>query len=118
MMASHRPSELPAPPPPDPAAPTPAAPGGKTTLAPSNFIVGFAWVLAFGVLTLAFLLASFSVRNSDFWMHLATGRLLAEGNYSFGKDPFSFVGEDRTWVNHSWLFDWLTYLLYRAGGGP
>jgi hypothetical protein len=116
MMASHRPSESPPPPPPEPVAP--AAPGGKTTLAPSNFIVGFDWVLAFGVLALAFLLASFSVRNSDFWMHLATGRLLAEGNYSFGKDPFSFVGEDRTWVNHAWLFDWLLYLLYKAAGGP
>jgi hypothetical protein len=120
MMASHRPSESPPPPPPPPeaVAPAPAAPGGKTTLAPSNFIVGFDWVLAFGVMALAFLLASFSVRNSDFWMHLATGRLLAEGNYSFGKDPFSFVGEDRTWVNHAWLFDWLLYLLYKAGGGP
>src|SRR5262249_12828400 len=117
MMASHRPSESPPPPPPEPVAPAPA-PGAKTTLAPSNFIVGFDWVLAFGVLALAFLLASFGVRNSDFWMHLAAGRLLAEGSYSFGKDPFSFVGEDRTWVNHAWLFDWLLYLLYKSAGGP
>src|SRR5262245_29460293 len=31
------------------------------------------------VLGLAFLLAAFPVRNSDFWLHLATGRLIAAG---------------------------------------
>src|SRR5205807_1548788 len=36
------------------------------------------WALAGLVLVLAFLLGSFAVRNSDFWMHLATvGTLLA-----------------------------------------
>jgi len=119
MMASHRPADPPPPPlEPTPASPSPTSPGAKTTLPVSNFLVGFDWVLAVGVLTLAFLIASFSVRHSDFWMHLATGRLLAEGKYEFGKDPFSFVGTDRTWVNHAWLFDWLLYLLFKAGGGP
>jgi len=119
MMASHRPADVPAPPPPEPAPETTApAPGAKTTLPSSSFLVGFDWILALGVLTLAFLIASFSVRNSDFWMHLATGRLFAEGKYEFGKDPFSYVGADRIWVNHAWLFDWLLYLLYKATGGP
>lgn len=121
MMASHRPADTPPPPPPDApaeAAPPAAAPTGLTTLPPSSFLVGFDWVLSFGVLALAFLIASFAVRNSDFWMHLATGRLLAEGQYWFGTDPFSYTGEGRTWVNHSWLFDGLLYLLYTAGNGP
>ncbi|HKB01389.1 MAG TPA: hypothetical protein VKD90_04175, partial [Gemmataceae bacterium] len=126
MMASHRPSEtqrpsetLPAPARHLPSNPvTTTSPPARTTLQPSPFVVGFDWVLAFGVLTLAFLLASFSVRNSDFWMHLAAGRLLAEGNYEFGKDPFSYVGADRVWVNHAWLFDWALYLLYKSAGGP
>jgi hypothetical protein len=117
MMASHRPADPP-PPPPEPTAAAPATPAAKTTLPASNFLVGFDWVLAVGVLALAFLLASFSVRHSDFWMHLATGRLMAEGKHEFGKDPFSFVGADRTWVNHAWIFDWLLYLLFKAGGGP
>src|SRR6266446_2532552 len=43
------------------------------------------------VLVLGFFLASFAVRNSDFWMHLATGRLIAQGNYVFGVDPFSYT---------------------------
>src|SRR5439155_16801999 len=63
MMASHRPAEPTTPPPPDPAAPEPppaapaVTPGGRTTLPPSNFLVGFDWVLAFGVLALGFLIA-------------------------------------------------------------
>jgi hypothetical protein len=120
MMASHRPEEKPPEPiqpAPDPAAPLPA-PAGSSTLPQSNFLVGFDWVLALGVLALAFLISSFAVRNSDFWMHLATGRLLSEGQYSVGKDPFSYMGADRVWVNHSWLYDWLVYRVFSAGGGP
>ena len=119
MMASHRPDDPPPPPPPEPAPATPPATAGATaTLPASPFLVGFDWVLAVGVLTLAFLLGSFSARNSDLWMHLATGRLLSEGKYEFGKDPFSYVGADRTWVNHAWLYDWLLYQLYKASEGP
>ena len=119
MMASHRPNDPP-PPPLESTSTEPApttAPAGLTTLPHSSFLVGFDWVLAFGVLALAFLIASFAVKNPDFWMHLATGRLLADGQYEFGKDPFSYTGEGRTWVNHAWLFDWLLYLLFKTGAG-
>src|SRR5579864_6645554 len=51
------------------------------------------------VLGLAFLLASIPVRNSDFWMHLGTGRLLAQGQYHFGVDPFSYTST-AYWTNH------------------
>src|SRR5207245_1959087 len=61
--------------------------------------------------------ASFAVRNSDFWLHLATGRELAEGKYTFGVDPFSYTTEGVRWVNHAWLFDLLLYLVHQAGGG-
>lgn len=73
---------------------------------------GLEWLMVPIVVALGFMLASFSVRNSDFWMHLATGRLIAEGNYAFGKDPFSFVSEGRTWVNHAWLTDLVWWKLY------
>lgn len=69
------------------------------------------------VLVLAFLAASFAVRNSDFWLHLASGRLLAEGRYPFGVDPFAFTTENHYWANHAWLFDWPLYLLYIRLGG-
>jgi tetratricopeptide (TPR) repeat protein len=74
-------------------------------------------VLAGAVLVFAFLAASFPVRNGDFWQHLATGRLLANGEYTFGVDPFSSTTEGGYWANHSWLFDFLLYGLYSAIGG-
>jgi hypothetical protein len=69
------------------------------------------------VLALAFLLASFSVRNSDFWMQLATGRLIAQGKYQFGKDPFAWTTENVYWINHSWLFGLLVYGVFQTLGG-
>jgi tetratricopeptide (TPR) repeat protein len=68
------------------------------------------------VLAFAFLAASFAVRNSDFWMHLASGRLLAGGNYHFGVDPFAYTTQGVYWANHAWLFDLLVYLLFTKLG--
>jgi hypothetical protein len=72
------------------------------------------------VLALAFLLGSFAVKNSDFWMNLATGRALVQGQYRpwTGQDPFSYTAEGTYWVNHSWLFDLVLYGTYQALGGP
>lgn len=59
------------------------------------------------VLALAFLLASLPARNSDVWLHLASGRLLAHGQYPFGVDPFAFTTHGVRWVNACWLYDLL-----------
>jgi hypothetical protein len=75
------------------------------------------------VLTLAFLVSCFVIRNSDFLMHLATGRLLwnelTEGQFGtlLGQEPFSHTTEGVHWVNHSWLYDLLLYGLYVLLGG-
>jgi len=74
------------------------------------------FILAGGVLGFTFLASSFAVRNSDFWRHLAAGRLLAAGSYQFGVDPFAFTTENHYWANHSWLFDLLLYLFYTTFG--
>jgi hypothetical protein len=99
--------------------PPPASPPA-VALKPSRFLAGFDLFLAAGVVVFAFVISSFAVKNSDFWQHLATGRLIAHGDTAtlFGKDPFSYTGEGRTWVNHAWLFDLITYLVYSALGGP
>jgi hypothetical protein len=76
------------------------------------------WGLAAMVLILGFLLASFAVRNSDFWEHLATGRLYAHGQFNFGIDPFTYTTGYSYWANHAWLFDWILYGLTRLFGGP
>jgi tetratricopeptide (TPR) repeat protein len=70
------------------------------------------------VIVLAFFLASFAARNSDVFLHLATGRALLNGSYTFGIDPFAFTTEGIRWVNHSWLYDVASYGLYSLGGGP
>ena len=119
MMASPRPSE-PLPPVTEEAPKPVTAPVSSdkhAKLETSNFVVGFDWVLSLGVMALAFLVVSFSVRNADFWQHLAAGRLLAEGGYTFGTDPF---GQEagRTWVNHAWLFDLIVFTAYKSLGGP
>lgn len=69
------------------------------------------------VLTLAVFVSSFAIRNNDYWLHLAAGRLIADGQYPFGSDPFSAVEPAPTWINHSWLFDLLLYRLERTAGG-
>lgn len=41
------------------------------------------------VVLIAFLLGSFAANNTDIWQYLATGRLLSEGKYTLGEDPFA-----------------------------
>ncbi len=75
------------------------------------------------VVILAAVLAFFPIRNSDIFQHLATGRLLVRGQYHFGADPFThssepgswantLTGANVVWVNHSWLADYILYLLH------
>lgn len=60
--------------------------------------------------------ASFVARNSDVWLHRAAGRLLAQGQYQFGVDPFGQETAGRYWANHAWLYDWGLYVLWEYGG--
>jgi predicted Zn-dependent protease len=69
------------------------------------------------VLAFAFVAASFIARNSDLWLHLATGRLLAAGEYRFGTDPFAYDTETRYWANHAWLFDLGLFVAFSKFGG-
>ena len=75
------------------------------------------WLSVLVVVTLAVFLASFAVRNSDFWLHLAAGRLITSGAYPFGLDPFSALDPTPVWINHAWLYDVLIFLINRSGGG-
>jgi tetratricopeptide (TPR) repeat protein len=75
-------------------------------------------VLTVLVLGLAVVVSAAAIRNSDFWMHLATGRLLAHGEYTLGVDPYSYMSGGNYWVNASWLFDLVVYGLTQLGGGP
>ncbi len=63
-----------------------------------------------------FLLASSPARNSDVWRHLATGRALLDGSYALGSDPFAHTTAGVYWVNHSWLYDTATFLVFQHIG--
>jgi hypothetical protein len=99
--------------PPDTAA---SASGAPVPSSPRPQPLGLLWaldaILCGLVLVFAFLASSFVIRNSEFWFHLASGRLLANGRYAFGVDPFCCTTANAYWTNHSWLFDWLLYLLH------
>jgi tetratricopeptide (TPR) repeat protein len=69
------------------------------------------------VAALAFLLASTPARNSDLWLHLASGRSLVRGLAPLGTDPFASTTTGVFWVNHTWLSDAVLYALYDHGGG-
>ncbi len=121
MMVSQPPAASPPPtpqdaPPETPEVPPPA-PIAPAKLQPSPFLNGFDLVLVLGTIVLGFAIASFAVRNADFWQHLGAGKVISEGRYEFGKDPFSYSTEGRTWVNPSWLYDIVVYKLYAMSGG-
>jgi hypothetical protein len=74
---------------------------------------GLDGLLVVVVLLFAFLVASFPVSNPGFFRQLAIGRLILQGQYHFGVDPFHYTADNDYFVNHSWLFGLLMYGLYR-----
>ena len=59
-----------------------------------------------------------TVAATDFWLHLACGRAIAEGGPR-ADQLFSFtLPTNQTWVNTSWLYDWILHAVWSAGGGP
>jgi tetratricopeptide (TPR) repeat protein len=68
------------------------------------------------VCALAFLLASTPARNSDLWLHLASGRWLVREMSPRGPEPFASTTAGVSWVNHSWLSDVALYELFALGG--
>ncbi len=73
-------------------------------------------ILVVLVLLEAGILALFPVRNSDFWLHLATARNWVQGKNGFYDEPFSYTATN-AWVNHSWLYDLILYAGYQTIGG-
>src|SRR5579859_7735619 len=77
------------------------APPPEPMAAPTRPSLAFGAAITCVVLVFAFVVSSFAVRNSDFWLHLASGRLLAQGEYHFGVDNFTFSNAEAYWVNHA-----------------
>ena len=86
--------------------------GNLARLRSSAFLENMDIFLGGLVVIFAFLISSFAAKNNDIWQHLAVGKLLAEGNYSFTQEPFSLNTSGEPWINHSWLSDLLLYQIY------
>ncbi len=102
-------------PPVSPSSETAGAPPSAPLPLPRAGVLGA--VLALLVAALAFLLASTPARNSDLWLHLASGRALARGEAPPGADPFASTTAGALWVNHAWLGDIALYGIYELGDG-
>src|SRR5262245_20234553 len=96
-----------------PLSPLPAPP--KPEEKPLRLSV-FEIVLVVLALLLAFELGAFAANNKDLYLQLASGRDLLAGKYNpfSGQEPYSFTGGN--WVNHSWLYGVIVYLLHAVVG--
>src|SRR5262245_7644707 len=82
---------------------------------PSRWPSALDAMLAVIVLAFAGLTAATAVRNSDFWLHLASGRHLVQSGLEFD-EPFLYTTAGTRWVNHSWLFDVAVYEVHHILG--
>src|SRR5262245_18851328 len=97
------------------------APAPRPAVAPERLLRRLARLdlfLLVLLLLLAFGTASFPARNTDLLLHMATGRALLRGDYTFGTDPFAHNTEGVYWVNHGWLADLGAYAAWSVAGIP
>lgn len=64
--------------------------------------------IAVAVLIAAFLFGFFKINDSDVWLHLRSGWLIARDGIP-AKDPFAYPTADQDWVNVNWLYDSALY---------
>jgi len=66
---------------------------------------------------LAIAASLFSIRSTDLFWHLASGRFMVEHLALPRRDPFRFgLGGGLDWVDHEWLFQLLVDFVHRLGG--
>jgi hypothetical protein len=70
--------------------------------------------VAVGALTAVFALRRLD--DFDTWWHLASGRWIVENLRVPHTDTLSHTVPDHAWINTQWLYDILTYGVYRLGG--
>ncbi len=70
-------------------------------------------IILMGVVIFA---ANVEIKDLDIWLHLATGRHIAE-NFSIPKvDVLSATIAGKSWINHEWLFQFITHIFYSLLG--
>jgi hypothetical protein len=56
------------------------------------------------------------VLDPDIWWHLRTGQWVMEHGWVPASDPFSTFGSGRPWMAYSWLFEIVSYEIFRGLG--
>ncbi|HEA47544.1 MAG TPA: tetratricopeptide repeat protein [bacterium] len=74
------------------------------------------YLLIISVFLLVFNLASFTLRNDDFFHYLRTGQYVLEIKAIPHEDIFSHTAFGRPWINHGWLSGVTFYSLYHLAG--
>jgi hypothetical protein len=83
----------------------------------SNSLSKGAWLLIVLGLVVMAVLGVRTISNSDFWTHLAMGRQIAEHGLQ-KVDTLTFTVAGAPWVNSSWLYDRVLFLLWSLGAAP
>ncbi|MDD5617889.1 MAG: hypothetical protein PHG69_02240, partial [Candidatus Omnitrophica bacterium] len=56
------------------------------------------------------------IRDLDIWLHLKTGQQIIAAKAIMLNDQFSFTKQNAPWTNHEWLFQVLSYTIYKYSG--
>jgi len=68
------------------------------------------------LLLLILIMAVRTPLDTDMWWHLKAGEETWRNGEVYSVDTFSFTREGESWLNHSWLYQVLMFLVFRAGG--
>jgi len=81
-----------------------------------NFLARFDKFLGFSVtvavFTLILVMAHRAIFDLDIWLHLKTGEFIAQNKIIPSTDIFSFTMQGKPWLDHSWLFQLVSYMVY------
>jgi tetratricopeptide (TPR) repeat protein len=65
-------------------------------------------------LLLVFIVSCNYVTDSQLWLHLKTGQVIAEQTAPVTTDVFSYTEADKPWVDVPWLFQWAWAAIYKT----
>lgn len=69
-------------------------------------------ILLLSVFCLIFILSHRAIFDADIWLHLKSGELILKNKFIPSQDIFSFTLQGKPWIDHEWLFQVLSYLIY------
>ncbi len=81
--------------------------------APARAIAALSVMLVTAMLVL---LTAHTVADPDLWGHLAFGRDTLATGAIVRPDSYSYVSGRQPWVNHEWLFEVASWVVYAGGG--